>query len=140
MLQESVSSTFVIQNALLASRLSKRVGNRLSAHGISLTEYLVMHYLEGSPHNAVPRIELAEHLGMSASGVTRLIAPMEKNKIIEKMMNPRDARQSLVKLSKSGQRVYMEASISFEHITKDLVGRLSQSQQEKLVELFGKVV
>jgi DNA-binding MarR family transcriptional regulator len=140
MLQESISSTLVIQNALLASRLSKKVGNRLGAHGISLTEYLVMHYLKGASHNAVPRIELAEHLGMSASGVTRLITPMEKTKIIEKTTNPRDARQSLVKLSKTGQRLYKEASISFEHITQDLVGRLSQSQQEKLVELFRKLV
>lgn len=140
MLQESISSTFVIQNALLASKLSKRVGNRLSAHGISLTEYLVMHYLDGSIHKSVPRIELAEYLGMSASGVTRLIIPMEKNKMIEKATNPRDARQSLVRLSKSGQRIYREASISFEHITADLLTNLSQKQQEMMVNLFSKVV
>lgn len=140
MSNKSNNSTFVIQNALLASRLSKKVGGQLSAHGISLTEYLVMHYLYGSPHNAVPRIDLAEHLGMSASGVTRLIAPLDKNNIIEKVTNPRDARQSLVKLSKTGQRIYKEASVSFEHITKDLVGHLSQSQQEKLIELFRKVI
>ena len=113
--QDSISSKFVIKNALLASKLSKRVGNRLSVHGISLTEYLVMHYLDNSPNKAVPRIDVAEHIGMSASGVTRLIAPMEKNKIIEKVANPRDARQSLVKLSKTGQRLYGEARISFEH-------------------------
>ena len=84
MSQESISSEFVIKNALVASRLSKRVGNRLSHHGVSLSEYLVMHYLDNSPHKAVPRIELADHLGMSASGVTRLVAPMEKIGIIER--------------------------------------------------------
>jgi DNA-binding MarR family transcriptional regulator len=99
-----------------------------------------MHYLDNSPYKAVPRIELAEHIGMSASGVTRLIAPMEKNKIIEKVTNPRDARQSLVKLSKTGQRLYGEASISFEHIANELVGSLSRSQQEKIVEIYAKVI
>ena len=137
---ESVSALFVIKNALLASRLSKRVGSHLSAHGISLTEYLVMHYLDNSPHKAVARVELADHMGMSASGITRLIAPMEKNKIIEKVANPRDARQSLVKLSKTGQRLYGEASISFEHSANELLRSLSQSQQEKMVELYAKVV
>ncbi|MCW8899893.1 MAG: hypothetical protein OQK75_11990 [Gammaproteobacteria bacterium] len=33
--------------------------------------------LHGSPHNTVSRIELAEHPGMSTSGVTRLVAPNE---------------------------------------------------------------
>lgn len=140
MSRESISSAFVIQNALLASKLSKRVGNHLSAHGISLTEYLVMHYLDNSPHKAVPRIELAEHVGMSASGVTRLIAPMEKNGIVEKEANPRDARQSLVRLSKTGQRLYKEASVSFGNITGSLVGNLSQTQLVKLVEFYSKVL
>jgi len=140
MIQESISSTFIVQNALLASRLSKRVGNRLSVHGISLTEYLVMRYLDGAPHKAAPRIALADHLGMSASGVTRLIAPMEKNRVIEKATNPRDARQSLVKLSETGQRIYGEASVSFEHIASELVGGLSLSQQEQMVALYAKVI
>jgi DNA-binding MarR family transcriptional regulator len=99
-----------------------------------------MHYLDSSPHKAVPRIELAEHMGMSASGVTRLVAPMEKSKIIEKVANPRDARQSLVKLSKTGQRLYSEASVSFEHITNELVGTLSRSELEKIVKSYLKVI
>lgn len=140
MSKTSLSAEFVIKNALLASKLSKRVGNHLSIHGISLNEYLVMHYLERSPNKAVPRIELAEHIGMSASGVTRLIAPMEKIGIIEKLANPRDARQSLVKLSPAGQRLYDDASVSFTHITQESISGISQAQQEKVVELYAKLV
>jgi DNA-binding MarR family transcriptional regulator len=140
MSQVSVSSAFIIQNALLASKLSKRVDNQLSAHGISFTEYMIMHHLDGSPLKTMRRIELAEHVGISASGVTRLIAPMEKIGIVEKEANPRDARQSLVKLSKTGQRLYKEASVSFEHCANSLLGNLSENQQEKLAELSGKVL
>ena len=140
MSKDSIGSQFVIKNALLASRLAKRVGNHLSVHGISLSEYLVLHYIENSPNKAVPRIQLAEHVGMSASGVTRLIAPLEKIGIIEKLANPRDARQSLVKLSQAGQRLYGEANVSFEHITNELTSGLSQAQQEKIVELYGKLI
>lgn len=140
MSRESVSSQFVIKNALLASRLAKRVGNHLSMHGISLSEYLVMHHLEHSPNKAVARIELAEHIGMSASGVTRLIAPMEKNHIIEKVANPRDARQSLVRLSDVGQRLYADARISFEQISDEQTAALSLHQKEKILEHYTKII
>ncbi len=140
MCQVPVSSTFIIQNALLASKLSKRVDNQLSVHGISFTEYMIMHHLDSSPLKTMRRIELAEHVGISASGVTRLIAPMEKIKIVVKEANPRDARQSLVKLSKAGQRLYTEARVSFEHCTNSLMENLSENQQEKLVELSAKVL
>ncbi len=136
----SISSTFLIQNSLVASKLSKRLDNQLSVHGISFTEYMIMHHLDGSPLKTMRRIELAEHVGISASGVTRLIAPMEKIKIVEKEANPRDARQSLVKLSATGQRLYKEASVSFEHCAMSLLENLSENQQEKLVELTKKIL
>ncbi|HEY7886474.1 MAG TPA: MarR family winged helix-turn-helix transcriptional regulator [Cellvibrionaceae bacterium] len=136
----SLSATFIIQNALLASKLSKRLEGQLNFHGISFTEYMIMYHLNGSPLKTMRRIELAEHVGISASGVTRLIAPMEKIKLVEKEANPRDARQSLVKLSDTGQQLYNEASISFEHCANNLMAHLSVSQQEKLVELTGKII
>jgi len=140
MYKESLSSTFIIHNALLASKLSRKVEGQLSYHGISFTEYLIMYHLDNSPLKTMRRIELAEHVGISASGVTRLIAPMEKNKIVEKEANPRDARQSLVKLSVDGQRLFKEASISFEHCSNGLLEHLSESQREKLLELSTKLL
>lgn len=134
-----MSSKFVIQNALLASKLSKRVDGELAYHGISFTEYMIMHHLNNSPLKTMRRIELAEHVGISASGVTRLIAPMEKIHIVEKEANPRDARQSLVKLSSTGQQLYKDASISFDHCAKSILGNLSDNQQEKLIDLYAKI-
>jgi DNA-binding MarR family transcriptional regulator len=140
MSKKSVSSTFIILNALLASKLSRKVEGQLNVHGISFTEYLIMYHLDRSPMKTMRRIELAEHVGISASGVTRLIAPMEKIKIVEKEANPRDARQSLVKLSVTGQRLFKEASVSFEHCSNSLMENLSENQQEKLIELSTKIM
>ena len=140
MMNLPISSTFVIQNSLLASKLAKRVDGQLSAHGISFTEYVIMHHLSNSPLKTMRRIELAEHVGITASGITRLISPMEKIGIVEKEANPRDARQSLVKLSKTGQRLYGEASVSFEHCASSLTGSLSENQLEKMVELSARLL
>lgn len=133
------SATLVIQNALLAAKLARKAGNRLSVHGISLTEYLVMDYLCQCPQE-VSRIELAEYLGMSASGVTRLLLPMEKNGVVEKVQNPRDARQSQVRLSNTGKTLYEDAATSFGHIADDLTSVLSEPQKGKAIELLTRLV
>ena len=98
-----------------------------------------MSYLDRAPQ-AVPRIELADYVGMSASGITRLIIPMERNKLVEKVVNPRDARQSLVALSKTGQRVFKEAGVSFEHIANELLVNISQNQLAKAAEIYAKLL
>lgn len=139
-MSESNAPQFVIRNALLASKLSKRVDGQLSMHGISFTEYLIMYHLDRSALKTMRRIELAEHAGLSASGITRLIAPMEKLHLVEKEANPRDARQSLVKLSKTGQQLFAEASVSFGHYADEVMEDLSDKQLETLVELTGRLL
>ena len=73
------------------------------------------------------RIDLAERIGLSASGVTRLVNPMEKNHLVEKEINPRDARVSLVHLSK--------AKVSFEQSADAILKPLSNKQVTTLFEL-----
>lgn len=139
MSDNSLQGNFIIQNSILASKLAKRVDGQLNMHGISFTEFMIMYYLDASVLKTMRRIEIAESVGISASGVTRLIAPMEKVGIVEKESNPRDARQSLVKLSKAGQRIFKEASASFEECAQNMLQPLSDKQLEKLLELSGKL-
>ena len=40
----SLESEFIIQNALLFSSILKKIDGELSVHGISFTEYMVMHH------------------------------------------------------------------------------------------------
>ena len=139
-MQKSASQDFVIKQSILATKLNKKVDCQLGIHGISFTEYMIMHHLYHSPLKTMRRIELADHVGISASGVTRLVTPLEKIKILEKEVNPRDARQSLVKLSKPGQQLYMDATTSFEHCCEELVCKLTKNQLETLSSLFEKVL
>lgn len=135
----SLGKRFIIEHALLASKLSKRMAHSLGPHGISFSEYLLMHYLHSAPLAAVPRMELAEQLSMSASGITRLIAPMEKIGILSKESNARDARQSLVKLTEAGKRLFEEANVSAEHAAEFLTKGLSDAQLEKSLQLYAQL-
>jgi DNA-binding MarR family transcriptional regulator len=136
----SAESEFIFTTSLLYTKMNKILDSNLYVHGISFTEYMIMHYLESSPNKMMRRIDLAQQVGLSASGVTRLIAPMVKNKIVEKESNPRDARVSLVKLSKVGERLYKDSSVTFEFCIKSITDKLSENQLEKLTELSKKIL
>ncbi len=135
-----LSAECVMHNVLQTSKISKRLEGQLSIHGVSLTEYLIMYHLDSSVLKTMRRIELAEKVGISASGVTRLIAPMEKMHLVEKEANPRDARQSLVKLSETGQKLFNDCSVSFHDCAAQLMGSLTESEIDKLMKLQKKIL
>lgn len=133
-------SAFLILNSILNTKLSKKADSQLSFHGLSFTEYLIMYHLDKSVNKTMRRIELAESVGISASGVTRLLSPMEKIGIVEKEVNPRDARVSLVKLSNTGQKLYNDASVSFDECAKALLSPLSETQLTNLTDLSSRLL
>lgn len=112
----------------LNSKIQKRIGGALSAHGIGVTEYLVLNQLYATPTQTMRRSDLAERVGLSPSGVTRLIAPMEKTGLVKKEDSPRDARVSLVTLSASGKQIYEDAQASFAHASAALLEPLTDEQ------------
>lgn len=140
MSSQSSESAYIMQNSLINTRLSKVVDNHLSIHGLSFTEYMIMSQLIDAPAMTMRRIELAESVGITASGVTRLLAPMEKIGIVQKEANPRDARVSLVKLSETGKKLFKDASKTYDECARSLLNVLSANQLAKLSELTGKLL
>jgi len=125
----------LISLALLQAKHLKQIDTQLSLHGISFSEFLVMHYLNNVPNKTMRRIDLAENVCLSASGVTRLLNPMEKIKLVQKETNPRDARVSLVKLSAVGEQVYNDAVVSFEQSAETILKPLNAEQISNLSSL-----
>ena len=105
---------FIMKLSSLYTLLLKSNDRRLSTHGISFSEYMVLYELSKAPNHSMRRVDLAQSVGLSASGITRIINPMEKIKLVEKESNPRDARVSLVKLSDIGIQVQQEALASLQ--------------------------
>lgn len=120
----------------LQNKIEKRVSGPLSAHGISFNEYLVLHQLAKAPDQRMRRIDLAEGVGLSASGVTRLLNPMEKIGLVLKEENARDARVSLVVLSETGTRIFQEASVSFQHAGDSVFASLDDKKRTALAALL----
>lgn len=122
----------------LQSKILKRVDSQLSMHGISFTEFMVMYQLDQALNKTMRRIELAEQVGLSASGVTRLLAPLEKRKLVQRQANSRDARVSLVQLSEAGRQLLEDAMTTYEHSTAAIVQVLGEQQIEQMSALTGR--
>ncbi len=72
--------------------------------GLGFNEFVILYYINESTDKKIRRIDLADKMGLTASGVTRILAPMEKIGLIKREIAPRDARVSFVTITPSGSR------------------------------------
>ncbi len=106
--------------------VSKKIDSKLSAHGISFSEFMILYNLNQADRKMMRRIDLAEKIGLSASGITRLVSPMEKIGLVEKEINTRDARVSLVKLSEAGERILEESYVGINAASQEVFSKLDE--------------
>ncbi|MCL1066051.1 MarR family transcriptional regulator [Shewanella olleyana] len=136
-MSEPLSALMAISSAL--GRFNKKMDRVLSVHGISFTDFQVLEQLAQSPNQVMSRIELAEATNLTASGITRLLLPMEKVHLVEKEKNNRDARVSLVKLTTTGNEVYQNALVTSQNFSDNTMQYLTAKQVEQLRVLVGKL-
>ncbi|WP_343688892.1 MarR family transcriptional regulator [Chitinophaga sp.] len=100
--------------------LSRRLETRLSGHGIGYTDFAILLILHEAPGQKLRRVDLAEKIGFTASGVTRMLIPLEKIGLVQREAYERDARVSYVGLTDTGRQIFEEALASAEGIAQDI--------------------
>jgi DNA-binding MarR family transcriptional regulator len=131
-----LEADLVINIINMQNKIQKKIGAALSAHGLGLSEYLVLNQLYAAPNQRMRRVDLAAVVGLSPSGVTRLLNPMEKIGLVEKSPVLRDARVSLVSLSEAGRQIAEDAKVSFDNSSVELFKNLNNDQIIMLSDLL----
>jgi len=103
-------------NAILSRRF-----DRLSAHGLSFNDFMILYLLEQNPDEKMRRVDLAEHIGLTSSGVTRMLVPLEKIGLVEREVSQRDARVSYVTLTPAGRTVFEDALITAGFLAQEII-------------------
>lgn len=111
---------FVLDLAKAKTIAQRRFDARLGG-GIGLNEFMILFVLSEAGNEKMRRIDLAQAIGLTASGVTRLLAPMEKIGLIRREANAQDARVSYVALASGGKRILSEQLEKAELLASDLV-------------------
>ncbi|WP_343594890.1 MarR family transcriptional regulator [Acinetobacter sp.] len=129
----------ILDQHLVGSLLSKKIDLALSVHGINLTEFILMHHLSFALDVGLNRISLANKVALTASGITRVLQPMEKIGLIEKATNPRDARQSFVVLTQSGRTLLDNATTTVKQTIDSIFSLLDENEIQNLKLLLSKL-
>ncbi|MFT5393908.1 MAG: DNA-binding MarR family transcriptional regulator [Gammaproteobacteria bacterium] len=99
-------TSFTLAFAAAWNRVEKRLDANLSAiRGISFAEYRMLHALADAPNSSASRVELARTVGLTASGVTRALRPLEKLGIVTTQKSERDARLAIASLTPAGHEL-----------------------------------
>ncbi|MFZ4931194.1 MarR family winged helix-turn-helix transcriptional regulator [Chryseobacterium sp. Mn2064] len=137
------SELLLLMNINKLQSVISRKFDALSVHGLGLNDFIILYILNTSSEGKIRRIDLAEKIGITASGVTRLLNPLEKIGMVGRETNERDARVSYVVITPNGRKIFEEAMISAENITKDILApkknKSLRTVSDFLFELGGNI-
>ena len=126
------------------NRVEKRLDSSLGAiRGISLAEYRLLRALSDAPSSWASRVDLAHTIGLTPSGVTRALRPLEKLGLISTAKSKRDARLALASLTPAGQELVEDASAVVNDQMKIVLDRSPKmsariDEMIELLEDFGR--
>ena len=119
----------------------RSVEARLRAeHGLSANDFETLLHLARAEHGALRRIDLAERLRLTPSGVTRLLDGLEEAGLTGRRDCPADARVTYSVLTDDGREVLGLASCTHAAACEELIGaHLSPSELDELSDLLGRL-
>jgi len=130
----------VLDLALARAVVTRDVDVALGAHGLALGDLALLLELYDAPDGRVRRVELANRLGVTPSGVARQLQPLERMGLVGRESHARDARLALVVLTDTGRRVTEEALPTAEQAAERTLSRFwPAGERERLSKLIAAV-
>jgi DNA-binding MarR family transcriptional regulator len=112
----------------------------LNVHGLTLNDYEVMLLLSRAEGRRMRRVDLAQSVVLTASGITRLLDGLERAGYVEKDSCASDARVSYAKLTNAGHSKLKDAAATHLRGVEELfTGRFSDAELVQLGSLLGRL-
>jgi DNA-binding MarR family transcriptional regulator len=100
---------------------------------------MVLRSLMRAPDHVLRRIDIADALERTASGITRMLMPMEKIGLVQKELNERDARVSLVRITRAGEELFEHASATLNAKSETLLKNVDGKKVDVFLDLLGQI-
>ena len=122
-----------IWNRLLT--LHAHVEGRLAAvlqrrHGLGLSEYRALSFLDQAHRNELRMTELADRLGLNQSSVTRLVARLAADDLTGRRVCLDDKRGVFTVLTEAGRERYEEARVTYDATLSAALDEITESAPE----------
>lgn len=128
---------FLRAHAALTRELS---ADLVAGHGLTLNDYEVLLHLARAPERQMRRVDLAESVLLTASGITRLLEGLERSGYVERVLCDSDRRVAYAKLTDAGLEKLRQASRThIAGIEELFVGRFSDEERATLSSLLSRL-
>ena len=129
--------SFLRSHAAITRELSAQLQRD---HGLTLNDYEVLLHLAHSDGGMLRRVDLAERVLLTASGITRLLEGLESSGFVSKQTCSSDARVSYAKLTDAGAAKLKQAAVThLRGIDELFLARYSGSELATLGELLARL-
>lgn len=123
--------------ALLRRTLETEV---LSPHGLTFNDFETLVRLSREEGMRLRRVDLAERLTLSASGVTRLLDGLQASGLVEKAACASDARVTYAVLTEAGAAMLQELRAEHAALLESLFREsLDEAEVDQLGELLARL-
>jgi DNA-binding MarR family transcriptional regulator len=120
---------------------TRRLSAQLSAdHGLTLSDYEVLLRLARAPDRRMRRVDLAEQVLLTASGVTRLLDGLERSGYVERASCSSDRRVVYAVLTEEGlEKLRVASQTHLAQIETLFRARLDESELDELTALLARL-
>jgi DNA-binding MarR family transcriptional regulator len=109
-------------------------------HGLTLNDYEVLLRLSHAPERKMRRVDLAEQVLLTASGITRLLDGLQTSGYVDKESCTTDARVTYAVLTVAGRdKLRSAADVHVAGIRAKFAERYSDEELAMLTELLGRL-
>jgi DNA-binding MarR family transcriptional regulator len=128
---------FLRAHAALTRELSAEL---VAEHGLTINDYEVLLHLARAPDKRMRRVDLAESVLLTASGITRLLEGLERAGFVERVLCDTDRRVAYAKLTAAGAEKLRRASRTHVAGVESLfVGRYTEEELATLSALLSRL-
>jgi DNA-binding MarR family transcriptional regulator len=116
-------------------------GELESEHGLPLTSYEVLLFLDGAEECRMRMCDLASSINLSRSGLTRLVDRLERDGLIRRVSCAHDARGAYATLTAEGQSKLAAARVThLEGVRRHFLDHFPPEELELLAGYWERVV
>ncbi|AVR96319.1 MarR family winged helix-turn-helix transcriptional regulator [Pseudoduganella armeniaca] len=123
-------------HATIIRRLDTVLGGH---HGLSFGDFMLLQHLSKAPGGRLRRVDLAERQGLTASGVTRTLLPLEKTGLVARLADERDARVGFAAITPAGHELLDNAMLTARETCAELLRHAPQDQLDALTLVLGNI-
>ncbi len=130
-------SNFLRAHAAIRRQLDREL---VTEHGLTISDFEVLYRLANAPDKMLRRVDLAQNVLLTPSGITRLLDGLESCGLVKKEACKADARVVYAKLTDKGQKRLDAASkdhlVSVRNLFRE---RFSEAELETLASMLERL-